>query len=256
MEGIIGRHCLEFLIHNRDESNTVDCNVTFELNLQVEVVDWMKGQTCGLCGKADGEIKQEFRMPNGHLTKNAVTYAHSWILAAESCKDNSGETEEGTTQLWCANEQPTKNLIDCLPSFAECRIKLDSVELEKQAVVYGQESRCFSVEPVLRCLPGCFPVKTTSVTVGFHCVAAGGFTPTSYHQTKSCWLYSHFFWLLRRFQCEQIWGSQRNPREENWPEGKSWCSPGLQLYRSVCLNTLFTCHVFHSVSKSFKIKFH
>ncbi|TWW57989.1 Vitellogenin [Takifugu flavidus] len=110
---------------------------------KVDVVDWMKGQTCGLCGKADGEIKQEFRMPNGHLTKNAVTYAHSWILAAESCRDNS-----------------------------ECRIKLDSVELEKQAVIYGQESRCFSVEPVLRCLPGCFPVKTTAVTVGFHCVAA------------------------------------------------------------------------------------
>lgn len=99
MEGIIGRHFLEFLTHNRDKSNTVGCDVSFELILQVEVVDWMKGQTCGICGKADGEIKQEFRMPNGHLAKNAVTYAHSWILAAESCRDNSGETEEGTKQL-------------------------------------------------------------------------------------------------------------------------------------------------------------
>lgn len=149
-----------------------------------------------------------------------------------------------------------KNLIDWFLPFAECRIKLDSVELEKQAVVYGQESRCFSVEPVLRCLPGCFPVRTTSVTVGFHCVAAGEFTPASCHKTKSCWLHPHFFWPLRRFQCEQIWGSPRNPREEGWPEGKSWCSPGLQLHGSVCLNMLCTCHVFHFVSKSFKIKFH
>lgn len=117
MEGIIGRHFLEFLIHNRDKSNTVDCNVSFELNLQVEVVDWMKGQTCGLCGKADGEIKQEFRMPNGHLTKNAVTYAHSWILAAESCRDNSGETEEGTKQLWRANEHPMQQRILSTASF-------------------------------------------------------------------------------------------------------------------------------------------
>lgn len=150
----------------------------------------------------------------------------------------------------------TKTPIDCLPPFAECRIKLESVELEKQAVVYGQESRCFSVEPVLRCLPGCVPVKTTSVTVGFHCVAAGEFTPASCHPTKSCWLHSHFFWPLRRFQCEQIRGSQRNPREEGWPEGKSWCSSGLQLHGSVCLNKLFICHVFRFVSKSFKIKFH
>uniref|UniRef100_H3BVT1 Vitellogenin 2 n=1 Tax=Tetraodon nigroviridis TaxID=99883 RepID=H3BVT1_TETNG len=112
---------------------------------RVQVVDWMKGQTCGLCGRADGETMQEFRTPSGFLTKNPVTSAHSWILPAESCRGTSA---------------------------TECRIKLESVELEKQAVVYGQDSKCFSVQPVLRCLPGCFPVKTASVTVGFHCVAA------------------------------------------------------------------------------------
>lgn len=138
-----------------------------------------------------------------------------------------------------ASTNATKTLIDRLLPFAECRVKLESVELEKQAVVYGQESRCFSVEPVLRCLPGCFPVKTTSVTLGFHCVAAGECAPASYHPTKSRCLHSHFFWPLRRFQCEQIWGSQRNPGEEGRPERQSWCSPGLQLHGSVCLNILF-----------------
>ncbi|XP_031719924.1 LOW QUALITY PROTEIN: vitellogenin 2 [Anarrhichthys ocellatus] len=109
----------------------------------VKVVDWMKGQTCGLCGKADGEIRQEYRTPNGRLTKNAVSYAHSWVLPGESCRDNT-----------------------------ECRMKLESVQLERQVNDHGQESRCYSVEPVLRCLPGCFPVKTTAVTVGFHCLPA------------------------------------------------------------------------------------
>ncbi|XP_060933408.1 vitellogenin-1-like [Limanda limanda] len=110
---------------------------------KVKVVDWMKGQTCGLCGKADGEVQQEYRTPNGRLTKNAVSYAHSWVLPAESCRDTT-----------------------------ECRMKLESVQLQKQLNINGQDSKCFSVEPVLRCLPGCFPVKTTAVTVGFHCQPA------------------------------------------------------------------------------------
>lgn len=52
-------------------------------------------------------------------------------------------------------------------------MKLESVQMEKQVTLHDQESKCFSVEPVLRCLPGCFPVKTTTVTIGFHCVPAG-----------------------------------------------------------------------------------
>uniref|UniRef100_UPI0037E8BB2B vitellogenin-1-like n=1 Tax=Semicossyphus pulcher TaxID=241346 RepID=UPI0037E8BB2B len=110
---------------------------------KVKVVDWMKGQTCGLCGKADGEVRQEYRTPNGRQTKNAVSYAHSWVLPAESCRDTT-----------------------------ECRMKLESVQLEKSVNIHGQESRCYSVEPVLHCLAGCFPVKTTTVTIGYHCVPA------------------------------------------------------------------------------------
>ncbi len=61
-------------------------------SLQVKVVDWMRGQTCGLCGKADGEVRQEYRTPNERLTKNAVSYAHSWVLPGKSCRDASGNT--------------------------------------------------------------------------------------------------------------------------------------------------------------------
>ncbi|KAM7387896.1 hypothetical protein PAMP_024107 [Pampus punctatissimus] len=118
--------------------------VYFELNaLKVKVVDWMRGKTCGLCGKADGEVRQEYRTPNERLTKNAVSYAHSWVLPGKSCRDAS-----------------------------ECHMKLESVKLEKQIVLHGQESKCYSVEPVLRCLPGCLPVRTTTVTIGFHCLPA------------------------------------------------------------------------------------
>lgn len=108
---------------------------------KVQIVDWMKGQTCGLCGRADGELRQEYRSPSGRLTKSPVSFAHSWVLPAESCRDNS-----------------------------ECRMKLESVKLDKQKIVNGQESKCYSVEPVLRCLDGCYPVRTTPVTIGFHCV--------------------------------------------------------------------------------------
>uniref|UniRef100_A0A8C3AJM4 Phosvitin n=1 Tax=Cyclopterus lumpus TaxID=8103 RepID=A0A8C3AJM4_CYCLU len=109
--------------------------------LRVSVVDWMRGKICGLCGKADGEIRQEFQTPNTRLVDNAVSFAHSWVLPGTSCRDAS-----------------------------ECYMRLESVKLERQVIVYGQKSKCFSVEPVLRCLPGCVPVRTTAVNVGYHCL--------------------------------------------------------------------------------------
>ncbi|KAJ3599338.1 hypothetical protein NHX12_033301 [Muraenolepis orangiensis] len=111
--------------------------------LKVKVVDWMRGQTCGLCGKADGEVRQEYQTPNGRLASNSVSYAQSWVIPAESCRDTS-----------------------------KCYMRLESVKLEKQMIVHGEESKCYSVEPVLRCLSGCTPLKTVPVTVGFHCLPA------------------------------------------------------------------------------------
>ncbi|KAM9761569.1 vitellogenin 2 [Menidia menidia] len=109
--------------------------------MKVKVVDWMRGQTCGLCGKADGEVKQEYRTPNERVAKNATSFAHSWVLSGQSCRDAS-----------------------------ECHMKLESVKLEKKAMLLGEESKCYSVEPVLRCLPGCMPLRTTTVSVGYHCL--------------------------------------------------------------------------------------
>nr|XP_054608292.1 vitellogenin-2-like isoform X2 [Nothobranchius furzeri] len=111
-------------------------------DLKIKVVDWMRGQTCGLCGKADGEVRQEYRTPNDRIAKNATSFSHSWVLAGKSCRDPS-----------------------------ECYMQLESVKLEKKASLLGEEVKCYSVEPVLRCLPGCMPVRTTSVAVGYHCVS-------------------------------------------------------------------------------------
>ncbi|XP_029905195.1 vitellogenin-2-like [Myripristis murdjan] len=137
-------------IHQRGEGIALHApshglqEVFYDINTwKVKVVDWMKGQTCGLCGRADGEVRQEYRTPNGRVTKSAVSYAHSWVLPAKSCRDSS-----------------------------ECQMKLESVKLEKQMVIHGEQSKCYSVEPVLRCLPGCLPLRTTPVTVGFHCLPA------------------------------------------------------------------------------------
>ncbi|MEQ2219118.1 hypothetical protein XENOCAPTIV_012865 [Xenoophorus captivus] len=60
---------------------------------KIKVADWMKGKTCGLCGKADGEVRQEYHTPNGRVAKNSVSFAHSWILPANSCRDASGKTK-------------------------------------------------------------------------------------------------------------------------------------------------------------------
>ncbi|XP_067252451.1 vitellogenin [Chanodichthys erythropterus] len=107
---------------------------------KIYVADWMKGQTCGLCGMADGEIVQNYRTPSGYLTKSSVSFVHSWVLPAESCHDAG-----------------------------QCHMKLETVELEKQKSD-RQESKCYSVEPVLRCLPGCLPIRTSHITVGYYCL--------------------------------------------------------------------------------------
>ena len=60
---------------------------------QIKVVDWMKGQTCGVCGKADGEVRQEYRTPSGHVTKSPVSHAHSWVVPAQSCSDATGKAD-------------------------------------------------------------------------------------------------------------------------------------------------------------------
>uniref|UniRef100_A0A672N3S3 Si:dkey-4c23.3 n=1 Tax=Sinocyclocheilus grahami TaxID=75366 RepID=A0A672N3S3_SINGR len=88
------------------------------------------------------KIRQEYTTPSGDLTKSSVSFAHSWVLPADSCRDAS-----------------------------QCRMKLESVKLEKQVILNGQESKCYSIEPVLRCLPGCVPMRTTPVTVGYHCMS-------------------------------------------------------------------------------------
>ena len=65
-------------------------------------------------------------------------------------------------------------------------MKLESVKLEKQMLLHGEESKCFSVEPVLRCLSGCTPLKTIPVTVGFHCLPAGKSKPLK-DNSSSLW---------------------------------------------------------------------
>ena len=67
-------------------------------------------------------------------------------------------------------------------------MKHESVKLEKQILIEGQESKCYSVEPVLRCLPGCMPVRTTQVKIGFHCMPAGESAHTHTHKVNKSFL--------------------------------------------------------------------
>lgn len=82
--------------------------------VQVKVVDWMRGQTCGLCGKADGEVRQEYRAPNERLVKDAASYAHSWVIPGKSCRDASGNTHLLSLLHKC---EPGNS---CLNIFTDC----------------------------------------------------------------------------------------------------------------------------------------
>uniref|UniRef100_A0A8B9EU46 Phosvitin n=1 Tax=Anser cygnoides TaxID=8845 RepID=A0A8B9EU46_ANSCY len=119
----------------------------------IQVALWMAGKTCGICGKYDAECEQEYRMPNGYLAKDAVTFGHSWILEETPCR-------------------------------GACKLHRSFVKLEKTVQLAGVESKCYSTEPVLRCRKGCSATQTTPVTVGFHCLPADSATSMTDKQMK------------------------------------------------------------------------
>ncbi|NXI29930.1 VIT2 protein, partial [Sterrhoptilus dennistouni] len=120
---------------------------------RIQVALWMAGKMCGLCGKYDAECKQEYRMPNGYVAKDAVSFGHSWILEEKPCRGG-------------------------------CKLRRSFVKLEKSVQLAGVESKCYSTEPVLRCHRGCSATRTAPVTVGFHCLPADSATSLTDKQTK------------------------------------------------------------------------
>ncbi|RXM97975.1 Vitellogenin [Acipenser ruthenus] len=110
--------------------------------VQVKVTSEMRGKTCGLCGQNDGERRKEFHMPDGRQAKSPNSFAHSWVVPGKNC--NGG-----------------------------CKLLRNHVELGKTVFLAGEQSKCYSTEPVLKCAAGCLPTETAPVTVGFHCLPAG-----------------------------------------------------------------------------------
>ncbi|NXS16033.1 VIT2 protein, partial [Mystacornis crossleyi] len=109
--------------------------------LELQVAFWMAGKTCGICGKYDAEVEREYQTPSGHLAKDAVSFGHSWIISEDPCA-------------------------------GACKLQRKFVKSEKPVSFEKTATKCFSVEPVLRCVKGCSATQTVPVSVGFHCVPA------------------------------------------------------------------------------------
>ncbi|XP_059334334.1 vitellogenin-2-like [Ammospiza nelsoni] len=109
--------------------------------LEIQVAFWMAGKTCGICGKYDAEIEREYQTPSGYLAKDAVSFGHSWIVSEDPCT-------------------------------GACKLQHKLVKSEKPLSFEKAAEKCFSVEPVLRCVKGCSATQSVSVSVGFHCVPA------------------------------------------------------------------------------------
>lgn len=123
----------------------------------------------------------------GRWSRSSVCPADDWPRA-RSATLIPGPNLEKAAGSPLVNMIPTqsffKHRAEALPSFclfAGCLMKHESVKLDKQIFMEGEESKCYSVEPVLRCLPGCVPLRTTQVKIGFHCVPAGEPAETLWH---------------------------------------------------------------------------
>ncbi|XP_078501766.1 vitellogenin-A2-like isoform X2 [Lissotriton helveticus] len=106
---------------------------------------WMKGKTCGICGRHDDVKEQEFQMPDGSVAKNEQSFAHSWISEEGSCS-------------------------------GACKLRRSIVKLGKPLGVDGEDANCYSVEPVLQCVKGCSVTQSSRISVGFHCLGANSST--------------------------------------------------------------------------------
>ncbi|NXA10038.1 VIT2 protein, partial [Sapayoa aenigma] len=111
------------------------------VSTKIQVAFWMAGKTCGICGKYDAEKEREYQMPSGYLAKDAVSFGQSWIISEDPCA-------------------------------GACKLQRKFVKIEKPAAFEKTAAKCFSVEPVLRCVEGCSATETVPVFVGFHCVPA------------------------------------------------------------------------------------
>ncbi|NWW01893.1 VIT1 protein, partial [Oreocharis arfaki] len=113
--------------------------VTFDgVNLKVTVASWMRGKTCGVCGNNDREKDNELLMPNHRLAHSCSAFVHSWVLLEETCSGG-------------------------------CKLQRSYVKLNRNPTIDGEESTCYSVDPVLKCMKDCTPIEKASVKVGFHC---------------------------------------------------------------------------------------
>ncbi|KFP51004.1 Vitellogenin-1, partial [Cathartes aura] len=106
--------------------------------LKVTVASWMRGKTCGVCGNNDREKHNELLMPNHKLAHSCSAFVHSWVLLEETCSGG-------------------------------CKLQRSYVKLKRNPTIDGEESTCYSVDPVLKCMKDCTPIEKTSVEVGFHC---------------------------------------------------------------------------------------
>ncbi|XP_051868477.1 vitellogenin-like isoform X2 [Pristis pectinata] len=122
--------------------------------IKVSTVPWTFGTTCGLCGQGISQGSNEYQQPNRRKTKEVLKFAHSWLLPGENCKDT-------------------------------CKLTKRTVKLNRSVKLHGQDSKCYSTEPVLRCHIGCSPVKTVPVVYGFHCLPTDSNTNPADEQLKS-----------------------------------------------------------------------
>uniref|UniRef100_A0A8C8AX48 Phosvitin n=1 Tax=Otus sunia TaxID=257818 RepID=A0A8C8AX48_9STRI len=114
-------------------------NVTFD---GVILKYSLQRKTCGVCGNNDREKHNELLMPNHKLAHSCSAFVHSWVLLEETC--SSG-----------------------------CKLQRSYVKLNRNPTIDGEESMCYSVDPVLKCMKDCTPIEKASVKVGFHCFPKG-----------------------------------------------------------------------------------
>ncbi|KAK2723052.1 hypothetical protein QYM36_003295, partial [Artemia franciscana] len=141
---------------------------------QIKVSPMLRGQLAGMCGNWDNQPgTSELRGPDGCALSSGQLFASSYAIQDGRCTGISDATKSELRR-----EQANCQRSDYLPSqvshFSQRMTagqEPGSCNILKTLVVYKDDKKCFSTQPVVDCKAGCDPQSQAYKNIGFHCAS-------------------------------------------------------------------------------------
>ncbi|KAL3868963.1 hypothetical protein ACJMK2_041708 [Sinanodonta woodiana] len=122
----------------------------------VEVSNWLKSQTCGLCGNNDGQKNNEAQDPQKRQCSHDAAFSASYLIPDDTCNVLQIQAQAKVEEFCRSSDE-------CSPLYQN---KVVEQEISRE------QKLCFSIEPVRKCPSSCKAKGSISYRKGIHCLDA------------------------------------------------------------------------------------